>query len=168
MLTRKAFAVTRRTTTGAKKGPAQLSLPVVRRLLLLLLFGALGTPAVAVEDSVHQKCLQAADYKGCVEVLSGGGKESSIQALSDAMNRVSSRLDSGVSLRDLSDTFRPVIDAHAVVQGSDRSSSVYKAATTSIELFKLLRSLWRERIDSAYYRSNGCEGYLDSHCREFD
>ena len=141
---------------------------MVRRLLLLLLFGALGTPAVAVEDSVHQKCLQAADYKGCVEVLSGGGKESSIQALSDAMTRVSSGLDSGVSLGDLSDTFRPVIDAHAVVQGSDRSSSVYKAATTSIELFKLLRSLWRERIDSAYYGSNSYEGYLDSHFREFD
>ena len=98
------------------------------RRLLLLLFPLLtaAEPAVAVEDSVHQKCLQAADYKSCVQLLSGGGKESSIQALSDAMNRVSSRLDSGVSIRDLSDTFRPVIDAHAVLQGSDRSSSVYK------------------------------------------
>lgn len=68
----------------------------MRRLLLLLVpLLTAADPAVAVEDSVHQKCLQEADYKGCVDVLSGGGKESSIQALSDAMNRVSSRLDSG-------------------------------------------------------------------------
>ena len=68
--------VTQASTTGAKKGPAQLSLPVVRRLFFVLLCGALGTPAVAVEDSVHQKCLQAADYKGCIEVMGGASVSS--------------------------------------------------------------------------------------------
>ena len=53
-------AVIPATTTGAKQGQAQLSLPVVRRLLFLLLFGALGTPVVAQKEipkaEGHDQC----------------------------------------------------------------------------------------------------------------
>ena len=43
------------------------------RLFLLLSIPslALAVPAFSVEDDIHKKCIAVADYRGCVEVLSG-------------------------------------------------------------------------------------------------
>ena len=121
--------VTQTSTTGAKKGPAQLSLPVVRRLLFLLMFGALGTPAVAVEDALHQKCLQAADYKGCVELMSGSG--SGVSALKKELKVLPSRLEA-TSMRDYYRSIQGFKDALSLVdEGSlkdDKEKGLYAAA----------------------------------------
>ena len=106
--------VIRPTTTGAKKGPALLYLPVVRRLLFLLLFGALGTPAVVVEDAVHQKCLQAADYNGCIEVISGS--VSGVETLKKELKLLPSRLEA-TSLRDYHSSMQGFRDALSLING---------------------------------------------------
>ena len=85
---------------------------MVRRLLPLLLFGALGTPAVAVEDAVHQKCLQAADYKGCIEVMSGSG--SGIETLKKELKLLPSRLEA-TSLRDYYSSIQGFRDALSLI-----------------------------------------------------
>ena len=47
----------------------------VNRMRLFLLLSipslAFAVPASSVEDDIHKKCIAAADYRGCVEVLSG-------------------------------------------------------------------------------------------------
>ena len=44
--------------------------------LFLLFASALLIPAAnAVGEDIHEKCLKASDYKGCIEVFSGAIKE---------------------------------------------------------------------------------------------
>jgi len=44
--------------------------------LFLLLASALLIPAAnAVEEDIHEKCLKASDYKGCIEIFSGAIKD---------------------------------------------------------------------------------------------
>ena len=45
----------------------------MRKLLLLLplLLSAVPAPSLAVDDEIHEKCIAAADYRGCIEVFSG-------------------------------------------------------------------------------------------------
>ena len=152
--------VTQTSTTGAKKGPAQLSLPVVRRLFFLLLFGALGTPAVAVEDAVHQKCLQAADYKGCIEVMGGAAAStiSPIQGLVDELKVLSSRLES-VSLSSLSERAIEFRDALSLVDSSslntDYEISTYQGARNVDNMISALASAWQSRIYDATKFTSG-------------
>ena len=154
--------VTPTTSTGAKKGPAQLSLPVVRRLLFLLMFGALGTPAVAVEDSVHQKCLQAADYKGCIEVMGGASVSSAspIQGLVKELKVLSSRLES-VSLNSLSERAVAFRDALSLVDGSslksDYEKSTYQGARNVDNMISALASAWQSRIYDATKYTSGTQ-----------
>ena len=142
--------VIRPTTTGAKKGPAQLSLPVVRRLLPLLLFGALGTPVVAVEDAVHQKCLQAADYKGCVELMSGSG--SGVAALKRELKLLPSRLE-GTSMRDYYRSIQGFRDALSMVDygkiQDDKGRGLYAAAQRLSGWLDLYYEIWDASTDSA-------------------
>jgi len=44
---------------------------LIGKLCALLLLPVLATPAVAMDAGIHEKCLKAADYKGCVEALGG-------------------------------------------------------------------------------------------------
>ena len=149
-----------RTTTGAKKGPAQLSLPVVRRLLPLLLFGALGTPVVAVEDAVHQKCLQAADYKGCVELMSGSG--SGVSALKKELKVLPSRLEA-TSMRDYYRSIQGFKDALSLVdEGSlkdDKEKGLYAAARRLSTWLDVYYTAWDLSSDSAIKLSSSRDRY---------
>ena len=76
------------------------------------MFGAFGTPALSVEDAVHQKCLQAADYKGCIEVMSGSG--SGIETLKKELKLLPSRLEAN-SLRDYYSSIQGFRDAVSLI-----------------------------------------------------
>ena len=43
----------------------------MKRILLPLLLAAVTTPSLAVDNEIHEKCIAAADYRGCVEVFLG-------------------------------------------------------------------------------------------------
>ena len=82
----------------------RLSLPTVGRISFLVSLIIAASPANAVDAEIHKKCLQAVDYKGCVEVMVGTApsSESPIQNLVKELKVLSSRLES-VSLNSLSE-----------------------------------------------------------------
>ena len=49
-------------------------------VLLLSVLSALGMPGYAIEDPVHQKCLQAADYQGCFNTWTSRQKNFNLDA----------------------------------------------------------------------------------------
>ena len=77
----------------------ELFMPVKRALLLAALFVA--TPVSAeISDEVKATCMDAKDFVGCVQALSGGvdiKPSDNIDPLRDAMKQVAARLSSGTS-----------------------------------------------------------------------
>ena len=108
-------------------------------LLLPLLF---ALPAHAeISPEVKATCMEAKDFVGCVQALSGGARiesDDGLAALRRAMKQVAARLDSGTSLRDSSITFQPVIDQLAIVKLDYPDSLAVKASVKASELFDLL------------------------------
>ena len=47
----------------------------MKKLFLLFASALLIPTANAVEEDIHEKCLKASDYKGCIEVFSGAIKD---------------------------------------------------------------------------------------------
>ena len=64
---------------------------------------ALGAPALAgVDDAVHKKCLEARDYKGCVEAFQGPAKQ--VEASIGGMKPVAQSEFFGIELKGCEDT----------------------------------------------------------------
>lgn len=132
------------------------------------LFASTGTGGV--DSALHERCLKAADYAGCVQVgTSGVADSSAIGKLRNAMKQVSSRLSSGTSLRDATTTFQPVIDAHAVVPTSEQNTLAYQAASMAIDLFGVTKTNWNTRIQQSQYNRGSSIPYLfDVTCKLMD
>lgn len=116
----------------------------------------------------HETCLKAADYEGCIKVLTQGVSPSEGDALTklrSAMKQVAARLSSGTSLRDSALVFQPVIDAQAVVPAEQHESLAYQSASMAIQLFDDTQAIWQKRIStqsygkySSYHVSAACKG----------
>jgi len=121
--------------------------------------------------------MEAKDFVGCVQALSGGARiesDDGLAALRRAMKQVAARLDSGTSLRDSSITFQPVIDQLAIVKLDYPDSLAVKASVRASELFDLLQIAWQGRIDtlstnrygpntySCYPTANGIKSFTSS------
>ena len=119
----------------------------------LLLF---SVPVVKANPH-HDACLKAADYEGCIKVMTYGVQSSetdSLTKLRSAMKQVASRLVSGTSLRDSSSVFQPVVDAHAVVPEEQQDTLAYQAASLAIDLFDDTQDIWQRRISGSIYMSS--------------
>tara|TARA_B100001123_G_C15216261_1_gene989351 strand:+ start:112 stop:1440 length:1329 start_codon:yes stop_codon:yes gene_type:complete len=150
-------------------------------LSLLLLFA--GGVVSQVPDEVHEKCKDARDYVGCIQVLTGTAvsKEEveieEIKNLKKALALLPSRLQN-TSLRDFSMAIQPFTDALAAAEaaaigGSDYSledkTKILKLYTPSLRLsaaIEIYRKNWSWRIEeeSSTYsgiRKYECYRYLD-------
>ena len=144
----------------------------MKKLLILLAVSALSIPALA--ESTHDKCLKAADYEGCVRVMTNGVAPATNDSLSNlrlAMKQVAARLTAGTSLRDSSEVFRPVTDALAVVPPADQNSKAFIEGTKAAQLFNMWQDAWQGRITATSYSRYGdtyqCE-YLKQTMDSFD
>ena len=96
--------------------------------VLLLLFA--GVVVSQVPDDVHEKCKDARDYVGCIQVLTGAtvSKEEAeieeIKNLKKALALLPSRLQN-TSLRDFSIAIQPFTDALAAAEAVAIVSSDY-------------------------------------------
>ena len=126
---------------------------MIRSSLVALAISIGGLPALAspVDPEVHKLCIEANDYIGCVKTLSGGvkiEKDDGLNELRKVMKQGAARLRSGTSLRNSTETFRPVVDALAVVSETHPNSLNVKAATQASLLFDIYQDAWQSRIDS--------------------
>jgi len=131
-------------------------------LSLLLLFA--GGVVSQVPDKVHEKCKDARDYVGCIQVLTGTAvsKEEveieEIKNLKKALALLPSRLQN-TSLRDFSMAIQPFTDALAAAEAAAIGSSDYsledktkilKLANPSLRLsaaIDIYRSTWSQGIE---------------------
>lgn len=130
----------------------------VKRALLLAAFLAASPVNAEISDDVKATCMEAKDFIGCVQALSGGIEVQSsdgLDPLRDAMKQVSARLSSGTSLRDSTLTFQPVIDSFAVAKDKAPKSMAVVGASKAIDLFDTLQSSWQTRINSLSMMGSG-------------
>jgi len=123
---------------------------------LIVGFLFIVSPPSAKSSPHHETCLKAADYEGCIKVMTHGvspAEGDAVTKLRSAMKQVASRLSSGTSLRDSSSVFQPVVDAHAVVPANQHNSLAYQAAAMAIEIFDATQAVWQSRISGASYDS---------------
>lgn len=114
-------------------------------------------PASAIEDAIHDKCIKAADYKGCVEAMSGNVQlqNTNFDQLIKALKRLPSRLNN-TSLRDFTSNTQFFNDAIADLEfdelQTDYEKFVLQEAQKINEMMNALQSAWSDRInDGTYY-----------------
>ena len=163
-------------------------------LSLLLLFA--GGVVSQVPDEVHEKCKDARDYVGCIQVLTGAtiSKEEAeieeIKNLKKALALLPSRLEN-TSLRDFSMAIQPFTDALAAAEavaigGSDYSledkTKILKLTNPSLRLSSavdIFRSTLRMGIEfdsevypsvigSKYVSCNSYDFYIDAFNQMFE
>ena len=114
----------------------------MKRFLLLALMLTAGNAYAQVDPKVAEQCKDARDFLGCVKafITSAAQPDDGLTALRNAMKQVASRLAVGTSLRDSTDTFRPVVDQLALVESQFPDSLAVKnarLASDCLMLFKL-------------------------------
>ena len=119
----------------------------------------LANPAVAeISEDIKKTCMQAQDFLGCVKALSGGSEldqQDELQALRNAMKKVASRIDSGISFKNSTSIFQPLIDELAIAAEVQPDSLAVKSSTRARELFKIAQSYWESKIFYDYARPVG-------------
>ncbi len=103
----------------------------MKRLLLPLL-AALALPtavsAEKIDPEIVKTCMKAADFKGCVEIMSGGLKTNSKkQELLDEIKKLPSRINN-TSLRDMSLNTQSFRDALALSTPEEVGEELYRNA----------------------------------------
>ena len=139
-----------------------MKLSLILSILLMLFAGGVVSQ---VPDEVHEKCKDARDYVGCIQVLTGAtvSKEEveieEIKNLKKALALLPSRLENTV-LRDFSMAIQPFTDAlasadAAVGAGSDYSiedkTKILKLTNPSLRLgvaIDIFRTTWGQGIEN--------------------
>lgn len=138
------------------------------RSVLLITLASLvaGTSARAQNQKIHEMCLKAADYKGCVQVQEAGGSatESPIKKLIESMKLLPSRI-SNSSRSNLFLNIQPFTDALSVAGSSERKDEyeeeVYSGAKRVSRLIDIMADTWSDQI-SLRVRFN--YSYMDPVC----
>jgi hypothetical protein len=132
----------------------------------------LGLPAYSqTSGKIYKECLQAADYKGCVQVLTQGAAQpsaepSALDRLRSSLKVLPSRIEN-TNLRDFYANTRDFFDSLAMVDESslkkDSDRELYSGAQRIRRMLEVLQSAWSTRIDKGtYYGSNNFRSY---YCR---
>jgi hypothetical protein len=139
----------------------------VARLFLVTSFCMITTISVrAQSQKVHEKCLKAADYKGCIQVQEAGGSAttSPIKQLVESMKLLPSRI-SNSSRSNLFLNIQPFTDALSVAGSSARKDEyeeeVYAGAQRISRLIDIMADTWSDQI-SLRVRFN--YSYMDPVC----
>ena len=126
-------------------------MPMKRLLLLSAILGLTLPSAQAVQNEIHEKCLKAADYAGCVQVMSGDStsQESQIDKLVKALKLLPSRLEN-TNRRDFYKNIQPFSDALGLVDKSLFSSEyeeyIYQNSLTISKLLNRIAQTWTDQI----------------------
>lgn len=102
-----------------------------------------------VDPKVAAQCKDARDFLGCVKAFTtpAAAPDDGLSNLRNAMKQVASRLRSGTSLRDSSETFRPVIDELAVAESAHPNAMAVEKARLASAMFDALQLAWQTRIN---------------------
>ena len=128
----------------------------MKRLLLPLLVAlSLPTAVIAeVDPKVAEKCMKAADFKGCVEAFSGKATNQNQELCSDlnkGLSIVKERIISGTSLMKLDINTNPLSDALAIAKINKKAISSCKRlvsdSQTILEMVRILRNQWNTEVD---------------------
>ena len=146
----------------------------INRIFALLLpsaFLVFGAAFAQVDPKVHNKCIKAADYKGCVEVISGNQKvvpaeASSIVKLKDAMRLLPGRLEN-TNLQNFTSNTQVYSDAVSMASDSDAKNDYERELLSEARAIKgmveSLQSYWSARIyNGTYYGTSGYKSYYCS------
>ena len=120
-------------------------------ILLGLLAIGYNLPANSQSADVHAKCLKASDYKGCVEVMTGGGvtAASPIKQLIESMKLLPSRM-SNSSRASLYTSIQPFSDALSLAGSTERKGEyeeeVYNSASRISRLIDVMGNTWSDQI----------------------
>ena len=139
----------------------------MKRLLLLALMLTAGNAYAQVDPKVAEQCKDARDFLGCVKAFTtpAAQPDDGLTALRNAMKQVASRLAVGTSLRDSTDTFRPVVDQLALVESQFPDSLAVKNARLASDLFDALQIAWDARIKAKSHEpSKYASGYDVYNC----
>ena len=141
-------------------------LPMKRLLFLALTLSALPLQA-QIDPKVAAQCKDARDFLGCVKAFSvpAAAPDDGLQALRNAMKQVASRLNAGTSLRDSTETFRPVVDQLALVESSYSDSLTVTKARLASNLFDALQTAWSIRIKAEMRDLNQYGGMKMYECK---
>ena len=126
----------------------------MKRFLFLALVLAAGNAYAQVDPKVAEQCKDARDFLGCVKAFTtpAAQPDDGLTALRNAMKQVASRLAVGTSLRDSTETFRPVVDQLAIVESQYPNSLAVRKARLASNLFDALQTAWQARIEAKSYQ----------------
>lgn len=139
----------------------------MKRLLLLALVLTAGNAHAQVDPKVAKQCKDARDFVGCVKAFTAPAAtpNDGLTPLRNAMKQVASRLAVGTSLRDSTETFRPLIDQLAIVESQYPDSLAVKNARLASNLFDALQVAWNARIKAENYELNKYGGTKVYNCK---
>ena len=134
-----------------------------------LIFVFLAFELEVKANSVHEKCLSAADYKGCVEVLSGTTTTQSIsEKLEKAIKRLPSRLEN-TNLRDFTSNTQFIDDLIVDIDKSSLKSNyekfLYDELVALADMKEALQIYWSTRIKVSPGYGKDDSYWMDSRCR---
>ena len=130
-----------------------------------LLFGAMaglivGLPAIAqVDPKIAEMCMKAQDFSGCVQTMTGGGTATTdeVQKLRSVMKQAAARLDNGISYRDSTNLFQPLVDQLAIAKEGNENELAVKVSSFAETLFNIMQESWYNsiRYDGIALGANG-------------
>lgn len=123
----------------------------MRRILICsaILASLVSAAHAQVDPKVAAQCKDAKDFVGCVKAFTtpAAAPDDGLSRLRGAMKQVASRFSSGTSLRDSSESFRPVIDELAIVEGTYPGDLAVEKARLASAMFNALQLAWQTRIN---------------------
>ena len=127
----------------------------MKRLLLPLL-AAIALPSAVeanVDPKIAEMCMKAVDFKGCVEIMSGGKvkrkmNEDSLNDLKQNMKKIAARINNGMTMKDSTLFFQPLVDALSLVENEYSNSEAVIASKKARELFVVIKQMFNARLET--------------------
>jgi len=126
----------------------------VRRLLIAAAVLLAGSAHAQVDQKVMKQCMNAKDFAGCVQVLSGSQttlKNDLCVNLRKGLAIVRERLVSGTTLSELDTNTNPLSDPLAIAKAEGGSKlgcqQLILDSQTVLEMIRVLSNQWQTEID---------------------